>query len=86
MGFSTMRIDKFEHSKQIFDKSPSLRYIKRKWAVSNCMLLTATVITLNVVFNNAGPKELTKQHFCNILGRKPRLQGSFKDWGTSKLK
>lgn len=79
-------VDKFEDFKQIFDKSPSLRFIKRKWAVSNCMQLTATVITQNVVFNNAGPEELTKQHFCKILGRKPCLQGSFKDRGTSKLK
>ena len=30
-------VDKFEDFKQIFDKSPSLRFIKRKWAVSNCM-------------------------------------------------
>lgn len=38
---------------------------------------TASVITYNVIFNHAGPKDVTKQHFGKILLRKPRLWGNF---------
>lgn len=38
---------------------------------------TASVIMYNVIFNHAGTKDVTKQHFGKILLRKLRLWGNF---------
>lgn len=37
----------------------------------------ASVITYNVIFNHAGTKDVTKQHFGKIPLRKLRLWGNF---------
>ena len=47
--------------------------------------LTASVITYNIVFNHAGPKDVTKQHFCKILNlKKNSISGTLgRNWQSS---
>ena len=49
----------------------------------SCCLSLISFNTWNIVFNHAGPEDVTKQHFCKILWSKLRPRRSFKDRGTS---
>ena len=42
---------------------------------------TASVITYNVIFNHAGTKDVTKQHFGKILLRKLSVSGEISKIG-----